>query len=336
MGLRRITVLLATLSMGALASAQPRIPILQPPLQQTDDAGYRTHVQALQQLVLACRNDAKSCNAAAVGDDDRVTADSETFQMRWQWLRKLLDESGNSALKALKDRNAQLDEAAVRLNRELAAPSEEAQPQAEFAPARRVTNAILARAEFRVVGRQSWLDRKVAQLLSWLIRFFTAAANFGHHAPWLGPVLEWSFVGLSAVGILFWVRRSMARERLAVSLGGALASSDWQKESAEWADLARIEAERSNWRDAIHCLYWAGIVVLESRRLWRRDAARTPREYLDLLQRNSSQQPALESQLIALGSLTRLFERIWYGLRGAEREDYAQALALFEELRRAG
>jgi hypothetical protein len=333
MGLRRIGALLAILSLGALASAQPRVPFFQPPLRQTDAAGYRTHIETLRGLVLACRNDATTCNAAAVGDDDRVAAQDETFQVRWQWLRRLLDEAGKPALK---DRNAQLDEAEARLDRELAATGGEALPPAEFAPARRAATVILSRAEFRVVGRQSWIDRKIAQLLVWIVRFFTAAADFGHRAPWLVLVLEWSFVGLSAVGILFWVRRSMARERLAVSLTGVLATSDWQKESAEWADLARIEAERSNWRDAIHCLYWAGIVVLESRRLWRRDLARTPREYVELLQSHCAQQTTLQSQLIALRSLTRLFERIWYGLRGAEREDYAQALALFEDIRRAG
>jgi hypothetical protein len=49
---------------------------------------------------------------------------------------------------------------------------------------------------------------------------------------------------------------------------------------------------------------------------------------VELLEPNSPRQ-------ITLRSITRIFERIWYGLRVAAHEDYAQALALFEELRRA-
>jgi len=340
---RRIGVLLAILLLGGLKPvgtlAQARVPVFQPPLRQTDAAGYRARIDALRGLVRVCREDAKLCNAAAVGDDDRVAAGGETFQVRWQWLRKLLDEAHDPAMR---ERSALLDEAAARLDGEFVAQDGGAKAPAEFVTARRTADSILARAEFRVVGKQSWLDRKMAQLLLWLDQFFTAAADFGHRAPWLGPVLEWSFVGLSVVGILIWVRRSLQRERLAVSLNGAQAASNWQKESAEWADLARAEAERSNWREAIHCLYWASIVALERRRLWRRDAARTPREYVELLEDHGAQQVALRSQLTslrsqvtALRSLTRLFERIWYGLRWAGCEDYAQALALYEELRRA-
>ena len=66
--------------------------------------------------------------------------------------------------------------------------------------------------------------------------------------------------------------------------------------------------------------------MLESKRLWRRDFARTPREYVVLLERNSSQQATLRR-------LTAIFERIWYGLRDAGHDDYKQALALFEDIR---
>ena len=329
-GLRRIVLLLAIAALQVLAPvdalAQPRVPVFQAPLRQTDPDGYRARIEMLRGLVQTCRNNAKACNAAAIGDDDRVTSPRDTFQVRWQWLRKLLNDAHDPALP---NRSALLNRATARLDEELAAAGGQGQKQAAFATARRTTNSILARAEFRVVGRQSWLDRKIARLLSWFYEIFTAASDFGHRAPWLGPVLEWGFVGLSAVFVLFWVRRSMERERLAISLSGQLMGAEWQKESAQWAELARAEAAQDNWREAIHCLYWASIVVLESRRLWRRDAARTPREYVELLARDSAEQNKLRR-------LTRIFERIWYGLRTAAREDYTQSLTLFEELRQAG
>jgi hypothetical protein len=148
----------------------------------------------------------------------------------------------------------------------------------------RDANAILARPEFRIVSGESWLDRKVAQFWDWVNRFFSAAADIGHRAPWLGPVLEWSFVGLVVLFLLIWAARTLQRERLAISLSSMIPASHWQKEADNWAELARLEAEKSNWREAIHCLYWASIVALESHRLWRRDNARTPREYVELLE----------------------------------------------------
>ena len=323
-GLRRIALLLALLPLPA--RAQPEVPLLQRPLQPTTPDAYRVHVDSLQSLVRACRADAHSCDPAAVGDDNRVDASGGAFHVRWQWLRKLMDDARNPALP---DRKDLLDQASTRLDQELAASSVEAQPQPAFAPARNIANSILATPEFRIVSNQSWLDRETAKFWAWLYRIFTATSNFGQRSPWLGPVLEWSFVGLTIVAVLIWVQRSLQRQRLAIALGGAVPASDWQQKSAEWAELANAEAGLGNWREAIHCLYWAAIIALERRRLWSRNAARTPREYLPLLELNSPQQ-------IALRKLTRIFERIWYGLRGAVREDYLQALALFEDLRQAG
>ncbi len=321
--LRWTFLLLALAWLPALA--QSGAPVLQPPVQQTTPDSYRAHVQSLGGLVRACRDNAGACDPAAVGDDDKIVWSGETYQVRWQWLRKLLDDARNPALA---DRNSLLDQASARLDRELAAAGAAVAPQPAFAPARRAANSILARPEFRVVGGESWLDRKVAQFWDWFYRIFSATADFGHRSPWLGPVLEWGFVGLAVLLALIWAVRTVQRERLAISLNAMMPASHWQKEADDWADRARVEAQNSNWREAIHCLYWASIVVLESHRLWRRDAARTPREYLELLERNSPRQ-------VTLRSVTRIFERIWYGLRAASSEDYVQALALFEDLRRA-
>jgi len=320
-GLRRIVLLLGFWSLPVFG--QPAVPLLQPPLQQITPDGYRARLESLRNLVSACRAEAKACDPSAVGDDNRVQSPNESFQIRWQWLRTLIDDARNPTLTG---RNTVLDQASARLDEELAATSGETPPQAAFAPARRAANSILARPEFSIVNGESWLDRQMGRLLSWLYRFFTAASEFGRRSPWVTPVLEWSFVGFSVVCVLIWVVRTMERQRIAISLSNMMPAADWQKESSEWADLARVEAEAGNWREAIHCLYWASIVVLESQRLWRRDSTRTPREYVALLERNSSQQ-------VTLRALTGIFERIWYGLRHAAHEDYVQALALFEALR---
>jgi hypothetical protein len=320
--LRRIVFLLAISQMRVLA--QPGVPRFQPPLQPTTPDSYRTRLETLRGLVGSCRDDAKACNPTAVGEDELVQASNEAFQVRRQWLRKLIDDARDPALP---DRIALLNQASARLDEELAASSSDTSPQPAFTAARRAANSILASPEFRIVGSESWLDRMTAKFYSWLGSVFAATANFGHRSPWLGPVLEWSFIGLTVLCLLIWVERTMRSQRIAVAMNGLIPATDWQKESMDWADRAHTEAEANNWREAIHCLYWASIVVLESHRLWRRDTTRTPREYVDLLEHNSSRQ-------LTLSRLTRIFERIWYGLRRAAREDYNQALALFEDLRR--
>ena len=157
---------------------------------------------------------------------------------------------------------------------------------------------------------------------------FGGVSRFGKRSPWLVPLMEWSSITLAAAALLTWVFRAMQRQRLAVRIESSMTAEMWQKESDDWAELARIEAAKQNWRAAVHCLYWATIVMMEGRKLWRQNRARTPREYLLLLEPGSRMQQTLRR-------LTQLFERIWYGLRPAAESDYVSALVLFEELRSA-
>jgi len=197
-----------------------------------------------------------------------------------------------------------------------------------FDQARAAADRILAHPEFRTVTEVSPFDRAIARLVGWIESLVRGLYRFGTHEPWIVPVLEWSFFGLAAAGLLAWGFRTMQRQRLAVMLEGSAAETVWRAESDNWADRARTEAERGDWREAVHSLYWATIVMLEGRRFWRPNRARTPREYLVLLEPGSARQTTL-------GGLTRIFERIWYGQRPAAESDYERARALFEELRRA-
>ena len=152
----------------------------------------------------------------------------------------------------------------------------------------------------------------------------------GEAAPWLGTLLEWLLYIGAAVGLLLLVRRAFARQRLAISLAqGAGPLSAWDREANDWADMAEARAAAGDWRDAVHCLYWAAIVRLEARRAWRHNPARTPREYVRLLKPGSPQQGALRG-------LTQIFERVWYGLRDADGDDYRRARSLFDGLGETG
>jgi Domain of unknown function (DUF4129) len=201
-------------------------------------------------------------------------------------------------------------------------------PGGEFARARATSTEILARREFQAAAGPSWLDVQVAKFWSWIGRIFSGVNKLGKLAPWLGTAIEWSFFVGAAVGLLVFMWRNFARQRLRVSMGlgvGDLQSGAWAREAEDWARMAEERAAAREWRDAVHCLYWAAIVLLESRRAWRHNPSRTPREYVRLLRAGSAQQGALRG-------LTGIFERTWYGLRDAEEADFRRARGFFDGL----
>jgi hypothetical protein len=276
-------------------------------------------------LVEACQKNPAECDAKKVGDDERV--EGAGFQTRWSWLREVLSSAHNATQS---DREKWLQEAAARLDEDAVLAADAAPPQVvdAFPRARKQADDVLSRPEFRTVTEASYWQREVAKFWQWVGEMFGGVSRFGKRSPWLVPLMEWSSITLAAAGVLTWVFRTMQRQRLAVRIESSVASEIWQKESDNWAELARAEAARKDWRAAVHCIYWATIVMMEGKKLWRQNRTRTPREYLMLLDPGSGMQQALRK-------LTQLFERIWYGLRPAAESDYARALVLFEELRSA-
>ena len=293
-------------------------------------ADYRAHVERLQALVSACRKDAAACDAKLVGDDERIDEGGSKgeggFEARWGWLREAFASAHDAGLPG---REKLLQAADARLVADAALAAGMGAEQGDgFARARTGVDRILARPEFRTVTEASYLERQMAAVAEWLDSLFSGVSRFGKRSPWVVPAIEWGAIGLAAAGVLIWVWRTMQRQRLAIRVESSAGAEVWRKEADNWAELARVEAERQDWREAVHCLYWATIVMMEGRKLWRQNRARTPREYLALLEPGSAMQQTLRG-------LTQIFERIWYGLRPAGESDYERARMLFEELRAA-
>jgi hypothetical protein len=287
-------------------------------------AEYRGHLESLKLLVGACQKNPSECDVKRVGDDERVEGGG--FQTRWSWLREALSGAHNAEQP---NRERLLQEAEARIDEDAALADEAAPHSADtFPQTRKKADEVLSRPEFRTVAQESYLEREIAKFWQWLDSVFSGVSRFGKRSPWLVPLMEWSSITLAAAGLLAWVLRTMQRQRLAVRIESSASVEVWQKESDNWAELARAEAARQDWRAAVHCLYWATIVMMEGRKLWRQNRARTPREYLLLLEPGSRMQQTLRR-------LTQIFERIWYGLRPAAESDYASAVVLFEELRSA-
>ena len=301
-------------------------------LKQSNITEYTTHLENLRALVQKCQASVAACDASQVGDDDQVTlqalgsgANVNQFEAQYDWLRETLKRSAD--LKA-KDRERDLDAAASRLEDALreagVSPGNEG-----FAEARRRANSILGHPEFVTVTQQSIWDKLIARFFLWLDSLFTNVAKFGQRSPWIGPLFEWGLIALALVGLALWAIRVFQRQKLAIRAEAERQVESWEEASRNWRSLAEEQAARHEWREAVHCIYWASIVMLEGRRrFWSPNRSRTPREYVALLESGSQRWNLLRQQ-------TRGFERIWYGLNPAGETDYRQALELHEQLRAA-
>lgn len=298
---------------------------------------YRTHLEKLRALVASCEAKASACDAEAVGPDEQVQvqglgdgANANSFEAHYGWLRDALKLARNAADKK---RGSALQAAAARIEEELrdASGSETAGSGTagpDLAIARQRADRILGHAEFATVRRDSLWERLLARLALWLDSLFNNVAHFGARSPWIGPVMEWGLVGIALIGLMLWAMRVVRRQRLAVRVEASRRMEPWEEAARNWRELAEQEAAQEDWRDAVHCLYWASIAMLEGRRFWSPNRSRTPREYVRLLEAGSARQRLLRKQ-------TQGFEHVWYGLHDAGRRDYESALELHEELRTA-
>ena len=300
-------------------------------LKQSTMAEYTAHLDSLRGLVERCQASAAACDPAQVGDDDKVTLQSlgaganvNQFEARYDWLRDTLKNARNArATGRERDLNAALSRIDNALHAAGARPGDRG-----FVEARHRADAILSHQEFVTVNEQSIWDKLIARFFLWLDSLFTDVARFGQRSPWIGPLFEWGLIALALVGLALWAMRTVQRQRLAMRVEATRQIESWEEASHNWRILAEQQAARREWREAVHCIYWASIVMLEGRRFWSPNRSRTPREYVALLEAGSQRWSLLRQQ-------TRGFERIWYGLNPAAEADYRQALELHEELRAA-
>ena len=290
---------------------------------------YEAEVAAAQRTAVACGLSASACDAGGLPADGAVRkADGAVFQVNWRWLQDSLaaakTASAANRIAEMRVVGQHLADLAAE-----AAGTAGAGDEAGFARARAAANAVLARGEFQADTGPSWLDRQIARLQDWLGRLFMGLGHVGERNPWLAPLIEWSSFLLAAGGLVYFIRRSLARQALRITLGenAALAQRDGL-DATDWARLADEQAARGEWREAVHSVYWAAILALETRRAWRPNPTRTPREYLRLLRSGSEAQRALRL-------LTRSLEQVWYGHSEATEAEFRSAQASLSSIRAA-
>ena len=325
-------VWLAPMLLGGSVQCPPRAQA--EPVTQVSSAMFQQQVVAAEQTVAACRIAATACDAGSLPlAPEQVSRGpgAAAFPVGWQWLRDAIDaaRTGPAA-----DRVTSMQAAEGHLAEWATEPGNAGSggvgSSADFVRARRAANGVLARSEFSTsIEGPSWFDRQVARLMDWVSRLFLGMDRLGTRNPWLAGLIEWSCFLLAVGGLLFLLRRSLQRQTLRIALGeGAAVARRTDRDAADWTRLAEEQGATGEWREAIHCLYWAAIASLEARRAWRFNPSRTPREYLRLLRAGSEAERAL-------GTLTRSFERVWYGHAEADEAAFGAAQANFAAVQRA-
>lgn len=308
--------------------AQPQLPVSAPKglpaLQDVSSEDYRKHLDQLRGLVADCGRVVTACDPEKVGNDDRVHgAQGTAYAVRYGWLRDLLNDRDPASHRL---RAELLPRAEQRLSEQ---EEELDHPKTGTALTQRdraQRDRVFAAKEFQVVTEYSWRERVSAWISDKLARLFGGAATLGRRAPWLGKALEWGSLFLAVTLLVLWGYRTLDRQRTTLGkLTGDAARREAMEASRIWAELAQTHAADHEWRDAVHCLYWATIVLLEERRTFRRSETRTPREALQLVKVSSELREPLYAQTSAL-------ERIWYGFAEASQMDYDNAMQNYRQV----
>jgi Domain of unknown function (DUF4129) len=182
---------------------------------------------------------------------------------------------------------------------------------------------ILQRREFARASGPSKAELLEARISRWIAERLVRLLSLVHFGRTAGNVVTWTVIALAFAALCYWIWKSVPR-----GLRGAKPSLQRPaaaSEARQWVKEAFAAAERGDYREAVHCSYWATIVHLEALGLLKRDHSRTPRESLRLIEPHAN-----ERQL--LGDFTRHFELIWYGYRPASAEDWTNARTHLEKM----
>jgi Domain of unknown function (DUF4129) len=247
--------------------------------------------------------------------------EQERYEIPTDWLATVLDtiekEPGQRQFlrHQIEQHPEAMREAASELDRGAAKPP--------VTRARVELDRILESREFRGMRGPSWLDLMRQRISAWIANQILKILSRLHFGGKGGDVLTWSLIALTFLALLLWVRSSLAR----ISRGASSAPSPTAAASdlRNWAREAVAAAGRGDYREAVHCAYWAGIARMEDLAMLPRDRARTPRESLRLL-------PADHIYRRAMSTLTDSLERVWYGFRPATASDWSDVITQLERM----
>jgi uncharacterized protein DUF4129 len=182
---------------------------------------------------------------------------------------------------------------------------------------------ILGRSEFQEAAGPSAMDRLRAQINRWIFEHLLRLLSRLHISRRTGNYFSWGVIVLAIVAVFYVLYRWLSQSTGEVKFKAE--TEPMTSDVRHWLQEALKAAERGDYREAIHCGYWASVARLEEMRVLPRDRARTPRESLRLLEHNPREQGVLQT-------VTRSFEPIWYGYRPASHEEWAATKEQLEKM----
>jgi hypothetical protein len=182
---------------------------------------------------------------------------------------------------------------------------------------------ILKRSEFQAASGPSLWDLIRARISRWIFEHLARLLRFLHISEKTGNTIAWSIIFIAVVLVFYVFYRRLARSTKTVGFHAEV--EQHRSDARQWLQEALGAAERGNYREAIHCGYWAAVAHLEDHRILPRDRARTPRESLRLLEQHPKEQGLLQS-------VTLSFELIWYGYRPVSAVEWAGTKEQLEKM----
>lgn len=230
-----------------------------------------------------------------------------------------LEARPQDATKIIRDLNLRLT--AMR-NAAVAMESSEGKESPGAARAR--LDKILARREFQGAKGPSALDLYLSRISRWIFEGLDRLLRRLHISSKTGNALAWGVIILAFLALCYMVWRWLTgKPRIMES---EPVEKTAPSDARQWVEEAMAAADRGDFREAIHCAYWAAVAKLEDINVLTRDRARTPRESLRLLEH-------YPNELQLFRGMTSHFELIWYGYRPASLSDWSRVR---EELEKMG
>jgi hypothetical protein len=258
---------------------------------------------------------------ASIPDQVSVATDSGEINVSYKTLKDNL-----AAFTAADDNKRpgilrQIQQYARAMN---SAAEDYAKRRADLGPAHHTLDEILAHREFKKQG-PSAKDALLARIYYWIARFLSKLVVRGQASFDVMRLVIYLLVGAAATLLLLWTIRRLRRPQEELPEREVIPFAPSARSWRAWLADARTQAQKEDWRNAIHLAYWAGISYLEEHGAWKPNRARTPREYLRLIGKAATQYPVL-------AALTRKLEIVWYGYGTAAETDFHEALGQLEKL----
>jgi hypothetical protein len=252
-------------------------------------------------------------------DEWRVEHGGQTYSVPTKEISEALREVQSDSKKATL---AQL-ELRLKFMRQQAEELARATSGTNLAEAKDKLDAVLNRSEFREATGPSTWDVIRARINRWILQHIIRLLNLLHISRKTGNAIGWGVLFLAVVLVFYVVYRWLAKSTKAAEFRAEVEPRG--SDTRHWTQEALVAAERGEFREAIHCAYWASIARLEDVRILPRDRARTPRESLRVLDQHPKEQSVLQS-------VTRSFELIWYGYRPVSEADWAGTKEQLEKM----